>query len=81
MEAEVCPDYIQLVEIPPKMSVSRFVGYLKRKSSLTLFERHANFNTSMETEVFGVGDSMLIQLEKIQKRLQSIYKIDSKKTI
>ena len=31
-----------LVEIPPKMSVSDFVGYLKGKSTLMIFERHAN---------------------------------------
>ena len=31
-----------LVSIPPKMSVSEFVGYLKGKSSLIIFERHAN---------------------------------------
>ena len=43
IEAEVCPDHIHmLVEIPPKMSVSGFVGFLKGKSSLIMFERHAN---------------------------------------
>lgn len=31
-----------LVEIPPSMSVSNFVGYLKRKSTLMIFERHAH---------------------------------------
>ena len=40
---EVCPNHIHmLVEIPPKMSVSSFVGFLKGKSSLIIFERHAN---------------------------------------
>ena len=43
IEAEVCPDHIHmLVEIPPKMSVSSFMGYLKGKSSLIIHERHAN---------------------------------------
>ena len=43
IEAQACPDYIHmLVEIPPKMSVSQFVGYLKGKSSLMIFDRHAN---------------------------------------
>ena len=43
IEGEVCPDHIHLlVEIPPKMSVSYFVGYLKGKSTLMIFERHAN---------------------------------------
>lgn len=43
IEAEICPDHIHmLVEIPPKMSVSSFVGFLKGKSTLLIFERHAN---------------------------------------
>ena len=41
--AEVCPDHIHmLVEIPPSISVSSFVGYLKGKSTLMISERHAN---------------------------------------
>lgn len=41
--AECCPDHIHmLVEIPPHMSVAQFVGYLKGKSSLMIFDRHAN---------------------------------------
>lgn len=43
IEAELCPDHIHiLVKIPPKMSVSSFVGYLKGKSTLMIFERHAD---------------------------------------
>ena len=43
IEAEACPDHTHmLVEIPPKLSVSQFVGYLKGKSSLMIFDRHAN---------------------------------------
>ena len=43
VEAEICPDHVHmLVEIPPSMSVSSFVGYLKGKSTLMIFERHAN---------------------------------------
>ncbi|HGV0883545.1 IS200/IS605-like element IS200C family transposase, partial [Escherichia coli] len=40
LEAECCADHIHmLVEIPPKMSVSGFMGYLKGKSSLMLYEQ------------------------------------------
>ena len=40
IEAEVCPDHINmLVEIPPKMSVSSFMGFLKGKSSIMIYER------------------------------------------
>ena len=43
MEAEVCPDHIHmLVEIPPKMSVAGFMGFLKGKSSLLIHERNGN---------------------------------------
>ncbi|MNV59552.1 Transposase IS200 like protein [compost metagenome] len=42
IEAEACKDHIHmLVSIPPKLSVSAFIGYLKGKSSLMIFERHA----------------------------------------
>ena len=40
VEAEVCPNHVHmLVEIPPKVSVSSFMGYLKGKSSLIIYER------------------------------------------
>ena len=43
IEAEACPDHIDmLVSIPPSLSVAQFVGYLKGKSSLMIFDRHAN---------------------------------------
>jgi len=43
IEAETCPDHIHmLVSIPPNLSVAQFVGYLKGKSALMIFDRHAN---------------------------------------
>ena len=43
IEAQACPDHIHmLIEIPPSLSVSQFVGFLKGKSSLMIFDRHAN---------------------------------------
>ena len=43
IEAEACTDHIHmLVSIPPKISVSSFMGYLKGKSSLMIFDKHAN---------------------------------------
>ena len=40
IEAEVCPDHIHmLLEIPPKVAVSSFMGYLKGKSGLMLYEK------------------------------------------
>ena len=43
VEAEACPDHIHmLVAIPPHLSVAQFMGYLKGKSSLMIFDRHAS---------------------------------------
>jgi putative transposase len=43
IEAELCIDYVHmLVIIPPKFSVSKIMGYIKGKSSLMIFDRHAN---------------------------------------
>ena len=40
IEADICPDHVHmLVEIPPKISVSSFMGYLKGKSSVMLYEQ------------------------------------------
>ena len=43
IEGHLMPDHVHiLVSIPPKYSVSQFMGYLKGKSSLMIFDRHAN---------------------------------------
>ena len=43
IEAQACPDHIHmLISIPPKLSVAQIMGYLKGKSSLMIFDRHAN---------------------------------------
>ena len=53
IEAEMCVDHVHmLVEIPPKVSVSSFVGFLKGKSTLLIFERHANLKYKYGNRVF-----------------------------
>lgn len=53
IEAEACPDHIHmLVSIPPILSVAQFVGYLKGKSSLMIFDRHANLKYKYGTRHF-----------------------------
>lgn len=43
LEAQACPDHIHmLVSIPPYLSVAQFIGFLKSKSALMIFDRHAN---------------------------------------
>lgn len=43
IEGEVCPDHIHiLVEIPPKISVSSFVGFIKGKTSILIYQKYGN---------------------------------------
>ena len=43
IEAEVCPDHVHmLISVPPKMSIAGVTGYIKGKSTLLIFERHAD---------------------------------------
>ena len=53
IEAECMPDHVHMfVRISPKYSVSQIVGYLKGKSSLMIFERHANLKYKYGRRVF-----------------------------
>ena len=54
VEAHTCVDHIHiLVEIPPKMSVSSFLGFLKGKISLMIFEKFANLKYKYGNRHFG----------------------------
>ena len=51
--AEACPNHIHLyVSMPPKLSVSSFMGYLKGKNTLLIFERHGNLKYKYGNRVF-----------------------------
>lgn len=53
IEGEVCPDHVHLLlSIPPKMRVSYFVGYLKGKSSLMMFQRFENMKFAYRNREF-----------------------------
>lgn len=53
IEGEVCPDHIHLLlSIPPKMSVSGFMGYLKGKSSLMIFQKFGNMKFAYRNREF-----------------------------
>ena len=52
-EAEVCPDHVHmLVSVPPKMSASAFVGYLKGKSSLMIYQKWGNMRFKYRNREF-----------------------------
>ena len=79
IEAEACPDHIHmLVSIPPKYSISQIMGYLKGKSSLMIFDRHANLKYKYGNRQFWckgyyvdtVGRNKKAIQEYIKKQLQ-----------
>ena len=54
IEAEACVDLIHMpVSIPPYLSVAQFMGFLKGKSSLMIFDRHANLKYKYGRGIFG----------------------------
>lgn len=53
IEGHMMPDHVHmLVSIPPKMSVSSFMGYLKGKSALMIFDKHANLKYKFGNRYF-----------------------------
>ncbi len=85
IEAEACTDHIHmLVSIPPYLSISQFVGYLKSKSTLMLFDRHANLKYQYGSRTFWcrgyyvdtVGKNERIIKEYIRNQLEEDYTKD-----
>ena len=71
ISAECCPDHIHmLVEIPPHMSVSSFMGYLKSKSSLMIFDRHANLKYKYGNRHFWCRGYYVDTVEKNEKAIR-----------
>ena len=85
IEAEACKDHIHmLVAIPPKYSESQFMGYLKGKSSLMIFEKYANLKYKYGNRHFWcrgyyvstVGKNKKAIAEYIRNQLQEDYADD-----
>ena len=85
LEAEACKDHIHmLVSVPPYLSIAQFMGFLKGKSSLMIFDRHANLKYKYGSRNFRcrgyyvdtVGRNERIISEYIQKRLQEDHMSD-----
>ena len=71
IEAECCPDHIHmLVKIPPKYSVSEIVGYLKGKSSLMIFDRHAQMKYKYGNRHFWCRGYYVDTVGKNTKKIQ-----------
>ena len=85
IEAEACKDHIHLlVSIPPHLSVSQFMGYLNGKSSLMIFDRHANLKYRYGERKFWcrgyyvdtVGRNKRVISEYIKNQLEEDYAND-----
>ena len=71
IEAECMPDHVHMfVRIPPKYSVSQIVGYLKGKSSLMIFERHANLKYKYGNRHFWCRGYCVDTVGKNAKKIQ-----------
>jgi len=71
IEAELCPDHIHmLISIPPKYSVSQVMGYLKGKSSLMIFDRHANLKYKYGNRHFWARGYYVDTVGKNKKHMQ-----------
>lgn len=71
VEAEVCPDHVHmLVEIPPKLSVSGFMGYLKGKSSILIYQKYANIKFKYRNREFWCRGYYVDTVGKNKKAIQ-----------
>lgn len=71
VETEVCPDHVHmLVEIPPKLSVSGFIWYLKGKSSILIYQKYANMKFKYRNRVFWCRGYYVDTVGKNKKAIQ-----------
>ena len=75
LEAEACPDHIHmLVSIPPYMSVAQFVGTLKSKSALMIFDRYANLKYKYGNRNFWCRGYYVDTVGKNEKKIKEYIK-------
>lgn len=75
IEGECCIDHVHmLVKIPPKYSVSQIVGYLKGKSSLMIFDRHANLKYKYGNRHFWCRGYFVDTVGKNTKKIEEYIK-------
>ena len=72
INAEVCPDHIHmLIEIPPKISISSFMGFLKGKSSLMIYERWGNMKFKYRNRQFWCRGYYVDTVGKDEKKIRA----------
>lgn len=71
IEGEVCPDHTHLLlAIPPKMSVSTFMGYLKGKSSIQIFQKYGNMKFAYRNREFWCRGYYVDTVGRNKKQIQ-----------
>ena len=71
IEAEACPDHIHmLIAVPPKYSISSIMGYLKGKSTLMIFDRHANLKYKYGNRHFWCRGFYVTTVGKNEKKIK-----------
>ena len=75
LEGTVCADHVHMcVKIPPKISISSFMGYLKGKSALMVFDRHPRYKARGDRHFWAKGyfvDSVGRNEEEIRKYIKN----------
>lgn len=75
IEGEACPDHVHmLLEIPPKYSVSSFMGYLKGKSSQMIYEKWGNIKYKYRSREFWCRGYYVDTVGKNSKKIQEYIK-------
>ena len=80
IEGHLMPYHVHmLVSIPPKISVSSFMGYLKGKSALMIFDRHANLKYKFGNRHFWAEGFYVSTVGLNEATIKNIYRIKKKK--
>ena len=71
IEAELCPNHVHmLLSIPPHISIAQFMGYLKGKSTLMIFDRHSNLKYKYGSRHFWCRGYYVDTVGKNAKKIQ-----------
>jgi len=75
VEAEICPDHVHmLLEIPPKVSVSSFMGFLKGKSSIMIYEKYPSLQYKYRNREFWCRGYYVDTVGKNAKKIEEYIK-------
>ena len=74
IEGHLMPDHIHmLVSIPPKYSISQFMGYLKGKSALMIYDKHANLKYKYGNRHFWAEGYLVLCQDLVQVKMRNFF--------